>query len=142
MTRRKQSSRSSSWTYDLKVVEAARDLLKNQVIEAIDEDYILESKEGQSGYSDVTLLEILKHLRNEYATMDDVVYKELMRRFREPPDMDALIDKYFRKQEECQLRSQDADDPITDKRMAIQLTTHMGETGLINGSEQNVGQGK
>ena len=54
-------------------------------------------KEGRSGYSDVTLLQILKHLRTEYATMDDVVYKDLMKRFREPPDMDAPIDKYFRK---------------------------------------------
>ena len=102
------------------------------MIEDIDEDYIPELKEGQSGYRGVTLLETLKHLRNGYATMDDVVYKGLMRRFREPPDMDAPIDKYFRKQQECQLRSQDAEDPITDKGMVIQLTTHMGETGLIN----------
>ena len=51
--------------------------------------------------------------------MDDVVYKGLMMRFREPPDMDAPIDKYFQKQQECQLRSQDADDPVTDKGMAI-----------------------
>ena len=64
--------------------------------------------------------------------MDDVVYKGLMKRFREPPDMDAPIDKYFQKQQECQLRSQDSDDPITDKGMVIRLTTHMGETGLIN----------
>ena len=71
-------------------------MLKNQVIEAIDEDYILELKEGRSGCSGITLLEILKHLRNEYATIDDVVYKGLMKRFREPPDMGALIDKYLR----------------------------------------------
>ena len=118
--------------YDRKVVEAVEDLLKNQVIEAIDEDYILELKEGRSGYSGITLLAILKHLRSEYATMDDVVYKGLMKRFREPPDMDAPIDKYFRKQQECQLRSQDSDDPVTEKGMVIQLTTHMGETGVIN----------
>ena len=68
----------------------------------------------------------------EYATMDGVVYKDLMKRFREPPGMDAPIDKYFRKQQECQLRSQDSDDPITDKGMVIQLTTSLGETGLIN----------
>ena len=118
--------------YDRQVVDAVEDLLKNQVIEAVDEDYILELKQGRSGYSGVTLIEILKHLRTEYATMDDVVYKDLMNNFREPPDMDAPIDKYFRKQQECHLRSQDADDPISDKGMVIQLTTHLGETGLIN----------
>ena len=118
--------------HDILVVDAVEELLKNQLIEAIDEDYILELREGRSGYSGRTLLEILKHLRAEYAAMDDVVYKELMARFREPPDMDVPIDKYFRKQEECQLISQDSDDPITEKGMVIQLTTHLSETGLIN----------
>ena len=80
----------------------------------------------------MTLLQILRHLRTEYATMDDVVYTDLMKRLREPPDMDAPIDRYFRKQQECRLRSQDSDDPITDKGMVIQLTTHLGQTGLIN----------
>ena len=64
--------------------------------------------------------------------MHDVVYKDLMKRFREPPDMGAPIDKYFRKQQECRLRSKDSDDPIAEKGMVIQLTTHLGETGLIN----------
>ena len=64
--------------------------------------------------------------------MHDVVYKDLMKRFREPPDMGAPIDKYFRKQQECRLRSQDSDDPITEKGMVIQLTTHLGKTVLIN----------
>ena len=118
--------------YDRQVVEAVEELLRNQLIAAVDEDYILELKQGRSGYSGVSLLSILNHLRTEYATMDDVVFKDLMSKFREPPDMDAPIDKYFRKQQECHLRSQDADDPITDKGMVIQLTTHLGETGLIN----------
>ena len=71
--------------------------LKNQVIKAVDEDYILKLKEGRSGYSGITLLENLKHLRTEYATTNGVVYKGLMKRFREPPDMDALINTYFQK---------------------------------------------
>ena len=64
--------------------------------------------------------------------MDDSVYQDLMERFRRPPDMDVPIDKYYRKQEECQLISQDSDDPITDKGMVIMLTTHLSQTGLIN----------
>ena len=120
--------------YDIQVVDTVEELLKNQLIEAIDEDYILELKEGISEYSGVSLLQILEHLKTEYAPMDDIVYGALMKRFREPPNMDAPIDKYFRKQEECHLLSQDSEDPITDKGMVVQLTTHMGETGLINKS--------
>ena len=47
--------------------------------------------------------------------MDGVVYKDLMKRFRKLPDMDAPIDKYFRKQQKCQFRSQDFDDPISER---------------------------
>ena len=108
------------------------ELLKNQLLEAIDEDYILEKKEGISGYHSRKLLELLQHLRQEYAPMDDLVYQKLMARFREAPDMDAPIDRYFRKQEECRILSQDSDDPITEKGMVLQLTTHMGESGIIN----------
>ena len=35
--------------HSIKVVDAVRELLKNQFIEAIDEDYILELKQGKSG---------------------------------------------------------------------------------------------
>ena len=120
--------------YDIQVVKTVEELLKNQLIEAVDEDYILELKEGISEYSGVSLLDILNHLRTEYGPMTDTVFKALMKRFREAPDMNLPIDKYFRKQEECRLLSQDADDPITDKGMVVQLTTHMGETGLVNKS--------
>ena len=53
--------------HDILVVEAMENLLKNQLLESIDEDYILELKEGLSEYSSVALVEILTHLRNEYA---------------------------------------------------------------------------
>ena len=85
--------------HDILVVEAMENLLKNQLLELIDEDYILELKEGLSEYSSVTLVEILTHLRDEYAPMDGVIYMELLAQFREPPDFDAPIDKYLRKQQ-------------------------------------------
>ena len=50
-------------------------------------------------------MKLLEHVRKEYAPMDDIVTQKLMRRFREPPDMDTPIDKYYRKQEECLLLS-------------------------------------
>ena len=109
-------------------------LLKNQLIAAIDEGFILELKKGLSGYSGVTLLEIITHLKTNYAVMDDGIYNNLMARFREPPDLDQPIDIYFQKQHECKLLSQDSVDPITDGGLIIQLTTHMSASGLINKS--------
>ena len=101
------------------------------MIEAVKEDYILELKEGLSEYSSVTLIKILEHLRVNYALMDDMIYNELMTCFCEAPDLDVPIDKYFRKQQECQLLPQDSTDPITEQVMVIQLTTLLGASGLI-----------
>ena len=64
--------------HDILVVEAMENFFKNQLLELIDEDYILELKEGLSEYSSVTLVEILTHLRDEYAPMDDIIYMELL----------------------------------------------------------------
>ena len=116
------------------MVDTVEDLPQNQFVESIEEDFILELKEGLSEYSGVTLLKLLEHVRREYAPMDDIVTQKLMKRFREPPDMDAPIDKYYRKQEECLLFSQDSVDPITDNGMVLQLTTHMGESDIVNKS--------
>ena len=57
-----------------------------------------------------------------------------MKRFAEPPDMDLPIDKYFTKQDKCMLLLSDSDNPISDAAMVLQLTTHMGTTGMINRS--------
>ena len=100
-------------------METVEELLKNQLIEAINEDYILKKKEGISGYHGRKLFELLQHLCSEYAPMDDLVYQQLMKRFRQAPGMDAPIDRYFRKQEECCILSQDSDDPITEKGMVL-----------------------
>ena len=65
--------------HDILAVKAVEELLKNQLIEAIDEDYVLELWEGRSGYSGRTLLEILKHLHAKNVVMDDAVRKEFLR---------------------------------------------------------------
>ena len=67
--------------YDIKTVKAMEELLKNQLIAAIDEGFILELKKGISGYNGSTLLQILTHLKTNYAAMDDSIYNELMARF-------------------------------------------------------------
>ena len=133
-TKKKLIAKFLTSEYDIRVVETVEDLLKNQFVESIEEDFIFELKQGLSEYSGVSLLKLLEHVRKEYAPMDDIVTQKLMKRFREPPDMDAPIDKYYRKQEECLLLSQDSVDPITDNGMVLQLTTHMGESGIVNKS--------
>ena len=80
------------------------------------------------------MLDLLTHVRSNYATMDNIVSNTITKFFAEPPDMDLPLDKYFTKQEECRLLASDSDNPITNATMVLQLTTHMSATGIINRS--------
>ena len=99
---------------------------KNQFLKCIDNDYILELKNGMQGYRGRTLRELLTHAK-KYGKMDDTVHERIMADFREPPNMDLPIDKYYAKQEECRIQVADSDNPITDAAMVQQLTQHLGK---------------
>ena len=120
--------------HGIKVVDAVQELLKNQLIDAIDEDYILELRQGIQECNGCTLINLLTHVRPNYATMDDLVFNAIMKAFTEPLDMDLPINKYFIKQEDAHLLSSDSDNPITNVAMVLQLTTYISATGIINRS--------
>ena len=113
-------------------MDITAELLKGQFLDCIEEDYIRKLHNPVSEYVYVTLLELLAHVFTKYVQMDDHLVNAIKERFDEPPDMDALIDKYFVKQEECQTLSNDSDTPITDADMAQKLTTHMGKTNMVH----------
>ena len=117
---------------DLLKLENTEELLKNQFLECIDEDFIRELHDPVSEYDDITLLELLDHVFANYGQMDDHLVNANKERFDEPPDMDSPLDKYFVKQEECQTLSNDSETPITDADMAQKLTTHMGKTNMVD----------
>ena len=117
--------------HGITVVDAVQELLKNQFIEAIDEDYILKLKQRIQEWNGRTLLSLLTHVFTNYTIMDDLVYNETMKRSAEPPDMDLPISKYFIKQEECPLLTSDSKNAITNAAMVLQITTHMSDT-IIN----------
>lgn len=95
---------------------------------------MLDLNEGILEWNGRTLLDLLTHVRYNYTTMGDVVYQEMMKRFREQPNMDAPFNKYRTNEEECQLLSNDSKYPITKAAMVVQLTTHMSATGIVNRS--------
>ena len=76
--------------------------LKGQLIEAIGENFILEFKDDMMDYNDVPLIELLRHLRDEYVPQDVDFLEKVLSKFEEPPDLTKPIDTYFAKQERCQ----------------------------------------
>ena len=115
----------------IKTVEVVEDLLKGLFLEAIDEDYVIELKEGMREYDGRRLRELLQHLC-KYGKMDDLVHNSIMERFEEAPNMDLPIDKYFAKQEECRRLVADTDNPITDAAMVMQFTQHLGRIAELS----------
>ena len=50
--------------YECETCEAVHEILKEKAIEAVDEEWLLELEDDQLGFTNVSLIDILKHLRD------------------------------------------------------------------------------
>ena len=76
------------------------ELLKNQFLEAIDGEYIMELRQGVLRCDSVKLMDLIDHVFNNYAKINDLLIIKNKKEFEEPPDLTHPIDLYFMKQEE------------------------------------------
>ena len=128
--KKKQISEFIKREKGIETVQVVEDLLKGMFLEAIDEDYIVELKDGLREYDGESLLGLLEHAK-KYAKMDDNVHETIMNEFQQPPDMDLPIDKYFAKQEKTRKLLADTENPITEATMVMQMTQHLGRVGSL-----------
>ena len=124
--------------HGIRLVDAVQEVLTYQFIKTIDEDCILELEQRIQEWNGCTLLGPLTHVCTKYTTMDNLVYNKTMKRFTELPDNDLPLNKYFTKQDECQLIASNFDNLISSASMVLQLTTYMGATEMINRSVTKV----
>ena len=108
------------------------ELLKNQFLEAIDEEYIMEFHQGVLLYNQVKLLDLINHVFNNYAKINDLLVIKNKKELEEPQDLAHRIDVYFMKQEECQKLAADSEVTISEAEMVLQMQTHLGTTGMIS----------
>ena len=80
----------------IKIAELVEELLKNQLLKAVNEEYIMELRQGVFQYDGVTTSELLEHIFSNYAKIDDALIIKNKREFEAPPDLSRLIDVYFR----------------------------------------------
>ena len=67
-----QENISSQWKNEFefwKMTQDVREALKKQIIDAIDNEYLKDLKDPDTGYANVTPLNMLKHLYNEYGEL-------------------------------------------------------------------------
>ena len=76
-------------------------------------------------YDGVSLIELLRHLRDEHAPQDVDFLEKVLNEFEEPLDLTNPIDAYFAKQECCQRLLADFEGPVEDRTMVVRATQHL-----------------
>ena len=98
---------------DIKKAKIVEDLLRNQLMEAVDEEYYLELKNPTYRYDRVKVRDMLTHLFDNYGKLDESMVRQNKRDFEEAPDLSRPIDVYYERLQKCQKISEDAGYPIT-----------------------------
>ena len=76
----------------IKISELAEELLKNQLLKAVSEEYYMKLRQGVLQYDGVSTSELLEHIFTNYAKMDDTLLIKNKRGFDSPPDLSRPID--------------------------------------------------
>jgi hypothetical protein len=105
----------------IKTAEVTINLLRNQLLEAVDEEYYMELYDDVFRYDRVKPVDFLDHILACYADLDDETLEKNKKEFEEPPDMSKPIDVYFRKQERCMKIAADGAIPISEGEMVQKL---------------------
>ncbi len=118
----------------IKTHECTVNLLRNQLLEAVDEEYYMELYDNIFRYDRVNPADFLSHILKYYAVIDDDVLEDNKKEFKQPSDMSQPIDLYFRKQERCRQLAANGNVPISQPDIVLQLQIHMGKSGMVNGA--------
>ena len=81
----------------IKIAELVKEILKNQLLKAVNKEYIMELRQGVLQYDGVTTSELLEHIFSNYARINDALRIKNKREFEAPPDLSRPINVYFRK---------------------------------------------
>ena len=111
----------------IKTNKCTTNLLRNQLLEAVDEEYYMELYDNIFRYDRIEPADFLSHILKYYAVIDDDVLEDNKKEFEQPPDMSQPIDLYFRKQERCRQLAIDGGVPINEPRLDPQVVNPHGQ---------------
>ena len=115
-----------------RVAEAVGKILRKQLLDCVNEEYVMELEDEIFRYDKVSVVDILAHILNNYAEIDDNMLRRNKEEFEKEPDMSLPLDVYYKKQERCQKIALDGKVPISEEEMVLLLQIHMGQSGLLN----------
>ena len=114
------------------MAEVTQELLKNQFLEAVPEEYYLELNAGVLLYDGSTMYDLLTHVLTNCAKLDDHLVISNKKEFEEAPHLTRTIDTYYKRMEDFQKLAANGEVLITEAEMVVQLQTHLGATGMMN----------
>ena len=122
-----------------KTTKSCKRLLINQLLANVNNDYLLQLKDGMREYQGQTLRELLAHLK-KYDKIDNVVHQRIMEGIRRAPNIDLPIDKYFAKQRECKSNLRTRTTPSRTPRWSSNwpsiLARYPGSGGMSSSSKR------
>ena len=111
-------------------------LLRNQMIEGLDPDYIAELKDPHTDYDERTIHEMFDYLFEEYGELGITERRETMETFRSGPDWEQGVDALYARYQECMETMEDTDTPITENTMVQQLVDHVAQSDIVPRARQ------
>ena len=119
-------------TREFQLFNTVQDLLKRQILDAVDAMYLDDLNDENVGFATVTCRQILSHLRMHYGSitpdeLDDNLV-ELDRQWQPPAPLEAL----FQQIKQCRCIAVEGHDPITDKTAVRAALKNVEATGLFS----------
>ena len=110
-------------------LQHVRRIVVNQVAEAIEPVYYAELDDPDEGLNDVSIHDLIDHIRQRYCQIAQDDMDANMSKFNEGIDPTLLLAVYTRKQETCQAFAQDAKVSISEELMVTTGTKHALQCG-------------
>ena len=135
-----QENISSQWKNKFeawKMTQDVREALKKQIIDAIDDEYLEDLKDPDTGYANVTPLQMLKHLYNEYGELTAQEISANRTKLKNDYDTNVTMVSYFYKIREIRNIATRAGNPISDNDVIAEIYLVMARTGIFDKAINN-----
>ena len=120
----------STKSYTYRCCTSMESALKAQVIEAVEEMYLVAIRNRYTAYLVVSVRDLLDHLLLRYGRISARDLVENMKTLHQPLDTGSPIDLYFKRIEDCREFSVDGNDPISGRTIVNTALTAVQSAGI------------
>ena len=129
-----QENITSQWkneSENYKLVQDVREALKNQILSAFDDEYLEDLKDPDTGYANITPLQMLEHLYGDYGELTQQDISENRNSIKTDYDPTTTMVSYFHNIREIRNIATRAGNPISDSDLLAELYLVMDRAGIF-----------